>query len=363
MRNDLFKTLPTLLMPVTFAISLLSGCEQSSSSEQPSTSPTVSVQTVRAHQGEVSRSLTLPTFKLLPWQEATLYAKVPGYLQTLKVDIGDTVTQGQLLAEIEVPEMLAERPKYQAQVEAAELDYRRIGDARKQSPDLVMPQTVDNAKAKYNVAKADLERLETMLGYANITAPFSGVITRRWVDPGAFIPAATSSSAARDAAVLTLADSSTVRVQVAVPESEAPFIKNGLPAQVTADELPGRVFDGTVTRYAHALDDATKTVLTEVDIPNPDGVLLPGMFASVKLVLERKSDALLVPAEALVIGKNQMSVFTVANGKARKVAVKTGFNDGISAEIVAGLQAGEPVVVAGQQMLSDGQPVNAVEQK
>lgn len=157
-----------------------------------------------------------------------------------------------------------------------------------------------------------------MLSYAKIVAPFSGIVTKRWVDPGAFIPAATSSSAARDAAVLTIMDSSAVRVQVAVPGSEAPFIKDGLPTQVTVNALPGRVFNGTVTRYAHALDEATKTLLTEVDIRNPDGALLPGMFANVKLVVQRKSNALLVPAQALVIEKNQTSVFTVADDKAKK---------------------------------------------
>lgn len=367
MRNKIFQT--TLLLPVTLALGCLCGCERSQSAAPEdartaqSALPTVNVQTIHAHQGEITRSLTLPSYKLLPWQEATLYAKVAGYLKTLNVDIGDTVTQGQLLAVIEVPEMLAEKPKYLAEVEAAEADYHRLHDARKQAPDLVTPQTVDNAKAKYDAAKADSERLETMLGYAKITAPFSGVVTRRWVDPGAFIPAATSSSAARDAAVLTMMDSSTVRIQVAVPGSEASFIKDGLPAQVTVSDLSSQVFNGTITRYSHALDEATKTVLTEVDIPNPDGKLLPGTYASVKLVLERKPDALLVPAESLVVEKNQTSVFTVAGGKAKKVAVKTGFNDGISVQIVAGLQAGESVVVAGQQMLSDGQAVNAVEAK
>ncbi|HZI31370.1 MAG TPA: efflux RND transporter periplasmic adaptor subunit, partial [Candidatus Binatia bacterium] len=265
MRNKILKIIPTSLLPTALVIALLSGCEQSSPpAQQPTTLPTVNVQTVRAHQGEIARSITLPTFKLLPWQEATLYAKVAGYLKTLNVDIGDSVTQGELLATIEVPEMLAERPKYEAEVGAADADYRRVRDARQKAPDLVMPQTVDNAKAKLDAAKANLDQLETMLSYAKITAPFSGVVTKRRVDPGAFIPAATSSSAVSDAAVLTLMDSSTVRVQVAVPGSEALLIKDGLPAQVDADALPGRVFKGSVTRYAHSLDEATKTLLTEV---------------------------------------------------------------------------------------------------
>lgn len=362
MRNHIHSTRFACLLLGASTLGLLCGCERSNSEAASTPSaPVPNVQTILPHRGEISRAITLPTFRLLAYQEATLYAKVAGYLKTLNVDIGDTVTQGQCLAEIDVPEMLAERPKYQAEAEAAKLDYQRARAARQKAPDLVVPQTVDDAKAGFDSAEANLQQLNTMLGYATITAPFSGVVTRRWVDPGAFIPAATASSAARDAAILTLMDARTVRVQVAVPGSESPFIKPGRPARMTVDALPGRVFEGTITRYAPALDEATKTLLTEMDLANPDGALLPGMFASVRLVLERRPDALLVPAQALVMENNQTSIFIVADGRAKKVAVKTGFNDGLSAEIISGLQPGEPVVVAGQQLLADGQPVNAVE--
>lgn len=364
MRKNISRTAPVFVLLCATIVGLLCGCRPSNSVATDATAqPAVNVQITHAHRGEITRSITLPTFRLLPYQEATLYAKVAGYLKTLTVDKGDTVTNGQLLAEIEVPEMLADRAKYEAEVEAAEADYRRVKEARQKAPDLVMPVAVDNAKAKYDVARANLERLDTLLGYAKITAPFSGMVTKRWVDPGAFIPSATSSSAAHDAALLTLMDFSKLRIQVAIPEPETPFIKNGLPAQVTLGELPGKVFDGTVARYAHALDEATKTMLTEIEIPNSDGALLPGMFASVKLTVERKADVLLVPAEALVIEKNQTSLFTVADGKARKVAVQTGFNDGISVEITEGLRPDEAVVLAGKQLLTDGQPVNATEAK
>lgn len=338
---------------------LMCGCNRSNSVATNA----AHVQTIHPHRGEISRSITLPTFRLLAYQEATLYARVGGYLKSISVDKGDAVTAGQLLAEIEVPVILADQAKYQAEVKAAETGYRRVTQARQKAPDLVMPQTTDNARAAFDVAKANLERAQTMLSFAKITAPFAGVITMRWVDPGAFIPDATSSSAAREAAVLTEMDSTKVRVQVAVPEPEVPFIKNGLPAQVTVGELPGKVFTGTVTRYTHALDEATKTMLTEIEIPNPDGALLPGMFASVKLMVERKPDALLLPTEALVIEKRNQSVFTVVDQKAKKVPVKTGFNDGISVEITEGLRPDDSVVLLGKQMLTDGQPVNATEAK
>jgi membrane fusion protein (multidrug efflux system) len=153
-------------------------------------------------------------------------------------------------------------------------------------------------------------------------------------------------------------DFSRLRIQVFVPETEVPFITNALPVQVTVEELPGQLFPGSVTRYAYALDEATKTMLTEIEMPNPSGVLRPGMYAAVKLELERKHDALLVPAQALLVEKAGTSVFTVADGKAKKTPVQLGFNDGANVEIVAGLRPDQPVILLGKQTLNDGQPVN-----
>jgi len=350
-----------ILISASASLSLLCGCNRSSALASASSSPQVSVQVIHPRRGEITRSITLPSLSLRAYQEATLYAKVAGYLKTITVDKGDPVSEGQLLAEIEVPELEADLAKYRAEAELAEVDYRRVREAQKKAPDLVIVQAVDEAKAKQDVAKADLARLETLLGFAKITAPFAGVVTRRMVDPGAFIPAATASSAAQSAALVTAADFSRLRVQVAVPEPEVPFIKNGVQAQITVEELPGRTFTGTVTRYTHSLDEATKTMLTEIEIPNPKGELFPGMYASVKLVLERKNDALLLPAEALVAEKNKMSVFAVQDGKAWKIPVKTGFNDGVSVEMLDGLKPEQEVVLVGKQTLTDGQTVNAVE--
>jgi RND family efflux transporter MFP subunit len=283
---------------------------------------------------------------------------VSGYLKTLTIDKGDAVKEGQLLAEIEVPELLADEAQYRAESDVTHTNYQRMAEARQKAPDLVVPQTVDDLRGQWEVAQAKLQRTRTLLQYSRIAAPFSGIITARFVDPGAFIPAATAGSTPQTAAIVTLMDYTRVRVQVYVPEPEVPFISNGVPAQVTVEEVPGRTFPGSVTRFAHALDPATKTMLTEIEIPNPGGELRPGAYASVQLEVERKQQALLVPAQALVIEKSGASVFTVADAKANKTPVQTGFNDGIHVEITSGLNPGQPVILVGKQTLNDAQPVN-----
>jgi membrane fusion protein (multidrug efflux system) len=268
-----------------------------------------------------------------------------------------------LLAEIEVPELLADEAQYQAESAVARTNYERMAEARQKAPDLVMPQTVDDLRGQWEVAQAKLQRTRTLLNYARITAPFSGMITARFVDPGAFIPSATAGSTPQTAALVTLMDYSRVRVQVFVPEAEVLFIKNGVPAKVTVEELPGRTFAGSVTRFAHALDSATKTMLTEIEIANASGELRPGAYASVQLEVERKKDALLVPVQALLVEKAGSSVFIVAQGKARKTPVQTGFNDGVNVEIANGINPDQAVILIGKQTLNDGQPINPAEAK
>jgi len=333
-------------------LALLSGCWRS----QPGIAA-VNIQTAQPKRGPIARKISLPA-DIAPYQQATLYAKVAGYLKSISVDKGDVVKQGDLLAEIEVPELLADRAKFAAEVQVAEIDYKRVQNAQKKAPDLVVPQTVDDAKGKFDVARANQERNETLLSFTKITAPFSGVITKRVVDPGAFIPAATSGSAAQTAALLTLMDFDTVRVQVAIPEPEVPFVKEGLPAKVTVEELKGKTFDATITRYSHALDDSTKTMLAEIEVPNEKHELRPGMYATAIISVEQKDKAFLIPADALVIEKARNSVFTVVDNKAKKLPVKVGFTDEHSVEILDGLPPDKPVITVGKQNLNDGQPVN-----
>ncbi len=328
----------------------------------PAVAQNVSVKLVQPKRGEILRNVTLPA-NVAANQQVTLYAKVPGYLKNISVDKGDEVQKGAVIAEIEAPELIADLAKSKAEAAIAELDYKRINEAQHKAPDLVVAQNVDTAKAKVDVAKASVERAATLLSFTKITAPFAGIISKRYVDLGAFVPAATSGSAAQNAAIVTLVDSKTVRIQIAVPETEVALIKKGLPVKVTVEGLPGKNFQGTVTRFSSVLDDATKTMLAEVDIQNDSGDLRPGMYATAKIGVEKHTDALLLPVEAVMVEKSGPSVFTVVDGKTKKTPVKTGFNDGTLVEIVDGYQGGEPVIAVGKMTLTDKQPVNISEAK
>ena len=335
---------------------ILCGCSRKTGESAAKPPEPIPVSVVRLHRGEITRSIALPG-NVFALQSATLYAKIPGYLKTITVDKGDAVTQGEVLAQIEDPELLAEQPKFEAELEVAETNYARIQAAARKAPDLVMPETVDDARGQRDVARANLKRINDLLAYAQIVAPFSGIVTRRWVDPGAFIPAATSGSAANSAAVVTVMDFNRVRVDVAVPETEVPFVTTATPATITVEELPGREFTGNVTRFEYALDQTTKTMIAEIEIANPDCALRPGMYVTVKLRVERKIEALLAPVGAVLMEKIGSSVFTVDDGKAKKIPVQTGFNDDTNVEIVSGIQSGQAVILLGNQTLNNGQPV------
>jgi RND family efflux transporter MFP subunit len=354
----------TIICAGIFALLLatLSGCKPNPVETAKETAPPAAVQTVQAKRGPVSRILTLPG-EVKPYQEAVIFAKVAGYLKTIPVDKGDSVKEGDLLADIEVPEMLADLQKYKAEVEVANLDFQRLSESQKKAPDLVMVQSVDEARGRLEIAKANQDRTQTLLAYAKIRAPFSGLITRRMVDPGAFIPAATGGGSPDRGALVTLTDLGRVRLQVAVPELESSFIAVGEPVHFSVDGLPGRVFDGAITRFAYSLDDSSKTMLAEIEMPNPKLALRPGMYATVKIGIERKEDALLAPVEAVLVEKSGPSVFTVADGKAKKLPVKTGFNDGTDIEVLSGVNLGQPLILVAKKPVADGQPVTPTEAK
>src|SRR5438552_16986615 len=176
----------TLFVVAWVGQGILSGCKPSTAEPMKEATPPAAVQVVHPKRGSITRNVTLPG-EIKPYQQATLYAKVAGYLKAITVDKGDRVKEGDLLADIDVPELLADIQRYKAEVEVADLDFKRLSESQKKLPDLVVPQTVDNARAKLDIAKANLDRTQTLLNYARITAPFSGIITKRAVDPGAFI--------------------------------------------------------------------------------------------------------------------------------------------------------------------------------
>jgi RND family efflux transporter MFP subunit len=324
--------------------------------------PPLSVRIVQPARGEIVRYVTLPG-TVRANQQATLYAKVAGYLKTVSVDKGQAVKAGEQLAEIEVPERAAELKRFQADAKVAEIELQRLTEAQKKAPDLVLPQALDKARGTLDASNASIEFTQTLLNFAKIEAPFAGIITMRYVDPGAFVPAATAGSTPQGAALFTLMDFSTVRVQTGVPEMEVPFVREGQPVKVSVEELPGRTVEGKISRFSYALDESTRTMLVETDLPNPDSTLRPGMYATVKLGVEKHPNALLIPADALVMEKTAAFVFKQVDGKAKKTPVTVGFNDGKNVELLKGVESDEPIIVAGKLTLADGQAVQATEAK
>lgn len=325
----------------------------------------VAVAATQPARGEVIRFVTLPG-RIQANQQATLYAKVSGYLASLSVDKGDRVKAGQTLGQIEVPELSADLARFEAELRVAERELARVSDALVKAPDLVVPQTVDDARAKAEIARADVLRTRTLLGYARLSAPFGGIVTARYVDPGAFIPAASASSRGGEspdsAAIVTLMDFGTVRVQVPVPEADAALVKVGQPFEFSADVLGPRTISTRVARHGYALDPKTQTMLVEADVENPELTLRPGMFVTARIGVDRHSEVWTLPVEAVLVEKAARSIFVLENGIARKRPIETGFENGVRIEITKGIAGGETVLLRGAVALTEGVAVR-VERK
>lgn len=359
----------------------------------------VSVQVKLPERGDLAREVELPG-SIEALEQVTLYAKTAGYLKWIKVDIGDHVRKGQILAEIDVPEMAPEYAGAEAEIERAranvtnvqadlervkaelelkKITYERLKSIRDEDRDVMPQQQVDEAKAQFDVARAMVNvaeskikvaqsetakaeaaraRLSTLMEYTKIQSPFAGVVTKRHVDPGTLIQHASSQT--NVSPVVTVARVETLRLFVDVTEADVPFIKRGVPVTLEVDAMPGKTYRGTCTRFATALDPKTRTMRTEIDIPNQGGqgaMLRPGMFGRVKLGLERRKDALTVPAGALFTEAGKTYVYTVESGKARRVEVKTGLDDGIHVEVIGGLKGNKPIIISGRSAVKDGAPV------
>jgi multidrug efflux pump subunit AcrA (membrane-fusion protein) len=328
---------------------------------------------VRPQRGDIVREITLPG-DLVGLYQSTLYAKVTGYLKSISVDKGDWVKEGQVLAVIEVPELQERLARAHADLEVQHLTYQRLEQVWKSDPRLVARQDVDIAQGKYLEAKAQMDELGAMVSYTKIVAPFAGVITGRFVDPGALIKAGgeqTTSAPDQGSAhpsggtspVLSLAMIDTMRTYVYAPQDAVGTIRRGMPAKLTLQDQPGRSFEGVVTRYSNSLDLGTRTMLTEIDLKNPRHVLYPGMYANVTLELERHRDALELPPSAIGESSDGKYVMVAEGGKLRRQAVTVGINNGKSAEIVSGLSGSEEVVTAVDPSIVPDEAVNIVQQK
>ena len=317
------------------------------------------VQVLKVLRRDISQTLTLPA-NISPWYQATLYGKVSGYVKWIGVDKGDTVKQGQLLAVMDAPEIEDQYKQAEADYDIKKVTYERYLSVWEDNHDIIAKQDVDVAKAAAESAKHQRDSRRTLLDYTKVYAPFAGVITARFADPGALIQAATGSST-QAAPLFTIMDMDSVRVYVNVPQEAAQWAKSKVPVTLTARESGGEVVQASITRTTEALDPATRTLLVEIDIPNKDHRLQPGMFVNASLHLQQHPNALAIPPAALAPGKNgkEKSVFVVTDNTVKLVPVKTGIDDGLWLEVVEGLTGDEEVVVVGKGGLSDGQAVQA----
>lgn len=302
------------------------------------------------------RSLTLPA-SIRGFIETPVYAKISGYLKDIRVDKGDRVTNGQVLATLESPELdqqvVNARANYQLQL---------VTDTRNQElvkQDLIAKQVGDESHGAMLQAKATLDQLEATRAYEIIRAPVAGMVAARSVDPGTLIPAVTVPSTG--VPILTIATLNPVRIYANVPQSVVPYIHNGAPATIIVTEYPGRRFTGSVTRHPDALSAATHTMLVEVDLTNDDEALYPGMYARMSFTVARTAPALAVPDDALIFRGGKVYVPLVRENRLALSEVSLGYDDGRTVEVTSGVSAGDLIAVNVGQAARDGELLQPID--
>jgi len=328
--------------------------------------PTVAV--VHPVAEKPDEELVLPG-TMRAYEESPIYARTNGYLLRWYKDIGSRVTKGELLADIDTPEVdqeliqaRANRQQIVAQLDLAKINADRYVNLRK--TDSVSQQEADQQSSGYeqavaNLAAADanVRRLEELESFKHVYSPFTGVLTKRTVDPGALINAGVSGAAGKE--LFDIAQVDPLRVYVSVPQSYAPSIKNGMDAVVTLQEYPGQKFKGTVARTAEAIDPATRTLLTEVDVPNNKGQLLPGSFGEVHFRVGMNAQKVTLPVNTMLFRQEGAQVAIVGiDGKVHLRPITIGRDYGTALEILGGVEVGDRVVINPADSLEEGQPVN-----
>lgn len=318
--------------------------------------------TVEPPQSELQLPSTLQAYI-----ESPIYARTTGYLGHWYKDIGSKVKKGELLADIETPEVdqellqsRAARDQAEAQLKLAQSSAKRWENLQKM--DAVSQQETDERSSSYiqgeaslNAAQANVRRLEQLESFKHIYAPFSGVITTRNTDVGALVNAGNTGP---NQELFIVAQIDPIRIYVNVPEADSPSIHKGVQVDIQVSELVGEHFTGSVVRTAEAIDPATRTLNTEIDVPNPKGRLLPGSYAQVHLKLNQQMQRLTVPSNALLFRAEGARAAVVSGGskvELRPVAIGRDF--GNTVEILSGLEQSDAVVVSPSDSLENGELV------
>src|ERR1017187_10479673 len=273
------------------------------------TLPTAGV--AKVTREDLSKQVTIAA-EFRPYVEVSLHAKVSGYVSKMNVDFGDKVKAGQLMATIEVPELQAELDNAQATRQKAEADYNnahliytRLLSVNKDHPNLVAQQDLDTAQANdltttaaIAAAKANFEKYQTMVSYTQITAPFDGIVTHRYADPGTLIQGGTSSGG-QALPLVRVSDNYRLRLDFPVTVDYVKDVHLGDPVEVRMDSANGKTFTGIIARFTHDVDENTRTMITEIEVSNPNLELMPGMYATVILKVAQRPQVLTVPVEAV----------------------------------------------------------------
>ncbi len=380
-------------------LALIGGCNRGAGKavEANTHADVPAVAVARASLENLSRTVVL-TAEFKPYQEVDVMAKVAGYVKQIRVDIGDRVRQGELLATLEVPEMAddlsrakaaldrsnaevkraaEELQRAQSAHEVTHLTYTRLTAVMKDRPGLVAQQEVDDARGKdlvaeaqvsaaksslvaaqeqVRVAQAELSKVRTLSEYTRVTAPFDGVITKRYADTGSMIQAGVSSQT-QAMPLVRLCQNNLLRLILPVPESVVPSVHVGQFVEVSVPSLK-RTFPGRVARFANQVQLDTRTMPTEVDVPNPQLVLIPGMYAEVDLTLERRDRALSIPVSAVAGSETDPLAYVVNSDRKIEIRhIQTGLQTARRVEVRSGLREGDLVVIGNRNQLVAGEQV------
>jgi len=388
----------------TVAVAVLAGglssCgagEKAKAADSANPAEGVSVGVAKVARKALGRTLTVSS-ELVPFQEIDVYAKESGFVKTLSVDYGTRVKAGQVMAVLEIPELQlqltqddaaiknardmvtrAERElnRVEAQHVAVHSQFERLNGVAKSKPGLVAQQEVDDAQAKdlaaeaqieaskstvqsaqsqLQVAQAKRDRDQVLYDYSKITAPFDGVVTQRYANQGTLLQAGTNSST-QAMPLVKLSQDNLFRLVIPVPESYVRYIHMGDPVAVHVPSI-NRDLPGKVARFAVDVREDTRTMHTEVDVPNPNHVLVPGLYAEATITLEQKNSALAIPLQAVSHNGDQTSVLVVDSAnKLENRKVVLGIQTASDAEVVSGLQEGEMIVVSDRSGLKAGEEV------
>lgn len=351
-----------------FAGIVTAGCSRSGTAQAPAgdPGPTPVAGVAPVTRQDLYKEVTYDA-EFRPYVEAELNAKVSGYVGQMYVDFGDKVKAGQLLATIEVPELEAQLANAEAVQEKAAADYTnahliytRLVGVNQAHPNLVAQQELDTAEANdhataaaIGAAKADVEKYQTLVSYTNIFAPFAGVVTARYVDPGQLIQAGTASGRP----MLRVSDNYRLRLDFPVTVDYVKDVQVGDSVVVDVQSLNHKKITGDITRFARDVDDTTRTMNTEIEVPNPDLTITPGMYARVTLRVEKRPGALAVPIQAVSSGETPEVFVVNKEHQIEERPVKLGLETPDYWEVLSGLQESDLVIIGNRTAFQAGQKV------